>query len=382
MKRLPLLRFRPSNETPFWRELKDEVQAALAANGDHRHFDAASWLKAGLLAAGSLAAFVLAMSTTRTGAFAAAYIAFLFLAMMLGMNLLHDASHRAVSSSDAMNRFWRRLVALPIGIDSDIWSVRHVRYHHTYANIDGYDLDTDPNPFLRQTPHQAWAPQYRFQHLHWPVVAALSLPYLVWYSDFLDRFGKTPLADDRVLPGVGGWVWFFSAKLTHVGLVIALPAWLLADQVSLATVIGCYLAGQMLASCFLVAMVLGTHWSGVEFFLPPPGGRFGHTFQEHVFRTACDWTARLPQPLPRWIGAWLGGLNWHLTHHLFPGHAHRHYAVLAPIVARVAARHGLSYRDLGYGELLSAQQRFLKTMGAPPPAATYSKHPGDALDAS
>ena len=66
----------------------------------------------------------------------------------------------------------------------------------------------------------------------------------------------------------------------------------------------------------------------------------------------------------------MGGLNLHLTHHLFPTYSHRHYPALAAIVERLAARHGLPYRCLSYGALLGAQYRFLKSMGARPETLT------------
>jgi len=62
----------------------------------------------------------------------------------------------------------------------------------------------------------------------------------------------------------------------------------------------------------------------------------------------------------------MGGLNYHLTHHLFPTWSHRHYRSLASIVAQVAARHQLNYRNLGYSQLWTSQQAFLRAMGRKP----------------
>lgn len=38
-----------------------------------------------------------------------------------------------------------------------------------------------------------------------------------------------------------------------------------------------------------------------------------------------------------------GGLNYQIVHHLFPGVIHTHYPALAPIVQKVAQKHGLPY---------------------------------------
>ena len=60
------------------------------------------------------------------------------------------------------------------GRRSDYWRTRHVDYHHVYANVEHYDLDTEENGFFRQTPFQRWRPHMRYQHLYWPLIAALA----------------------------------------------------------------------------------------------------------------------------------------------------------------------------------------------------------------
>jgi len=359
------LRFKPASDSAFRQDLQREAQACLAARGTHRFADRWLYLKALSLAALAVLAYGLALRADSRWQFASAFVAFLFLAMMLAMNTLHDAAHGALSRSKRWNRWLMRLVSLPVGIDPDYWTIRHVHFHHTYANIDGYDLDIEPNPFLRQTPFQRWSPQYRAQHLYWPLVAALSLPYLCWYSDWADRFGKTKLAGRGNPAGWRSWLVFFAAKAAHLILVLLLPMWALhGSGIGWGTVLAAYLAGQMLASCFLVALILGTHWAEVEFFLPAADGRMPHNWYEHTFYTSCDW-----RPRPAWLGYWLGGLNSHLTHHMFPTYSHRHYPQLAKIVEDLARKHGLRYRALRYGELLASQQQFLKSMGRRPAPA-------------
>ncbi|AOZ49025.1 acyl-CoA desaturase [Chromobacterium vaccinii] len=353
------LRFQSSAQLPFRIDLQRAAQAYLAERGDHRHADWRVGLKGAALAALSLACYALALRATTAWSFAPAYIAAIVMAMLLAMNTLHDAAHGALFRNARLNQWLTRAASLPMGIDADIWTRRHVHLHHTYPNIDGYDLDIEPNPFLRQTPFQDWAPQFRFQHRYWPLVAALSLPYLCWYGDWLDLLGKSKLRkyDNQPVP-VGG---FLLSKLGHLVLLLALPWYFLpAGAIGWGGLLLCYLAGLMAASCFLVAMILGTHWAEVEFFRPE-GAEMPHTWHEHQFLTCCDW-----QPRPRALGHLLGGLHLHLTHHLFPAYSHRHYPALARIVEEQARRHGLPYRRIGYQGLWRAQQNFLRGMGRRP----------------
>lgn len=356
--RPPRARFAPGAHSPLARTLREQAALHLASRQDHRHADAGLWLKGTVLAAVCLACYATALSATQLRSYLPAFIAFVFAAMLLAMNTLHDAAHGSFCRSARANRALMRIVALPLGIEPAYWTARHVHRHHSHANVDGLDLDIEPNIALRQTPFQAWQPQYRWQHLYWPLVAAISLPWITWVFDWADRLGRTALKHDRVLPGPGGVATFLASKALHLGLTIGLPLWL--TPMGWGSVLGTYLMAQLLASCFLVATILGTHWADVAFFRAPADGQLPHTWHEHAFHTSVDWRS------PRWLRPWLGGLDRHLTHHLFPTHSHRHYEALSAIVAQAAGQHGLPYRPLTYRQLHAAQQRFLRAMGRPP----------------
>jgi linoleoyl-CoA desaturase len=126
----------------------------------------------------------------------------------------------------------------------------------------------------------------------------------------------------------------------------------------------------MVASFCVVALLLGSHWAEREFFLPPADGRFPLDWYELNLRSSCDWL-----PRPAWLGYWMGGLNLHLTHHLFPRVSHRHYPALALLVRQLAAKHGLPYLQIGYRELIHSQQTFLRAMGSPTNSATKAAVP-------
>lgn len=367
-------RYAPGSDSPLARDLREQLALHLASRQDHAHADLGVWLKMLLPAAVALACYALALRADSAWGYGAAFCTSLFATMVLAMNSLHDAAHGSLCRSARANAWVMRLVALPLGLEPVYWQLRHVNHHHAYANVDGLDLDIEPNVALRQTPFQPWRPQYRWQHLYWPLVAAISLPWIVWVFDWADRLGRTPLAASRSLPGWRGWMLFLGAKAVHLALAIGLP--LAATPHGLGTVLLAYGLGMGLASAFLVATILGTHWADVAFFRAPADGRLPHTWHEHAFHTTVDWQG------PAWLRPWLGGLDLHLTHHLFPTLSHRHYAALAPIVEQAARRHGLPYRRIGYRELQAAQQRFLRAMGRPPRAAASTTpalgdgHPG------
>ena len=60
----------------------------------------------------------------------------------------------------------------------------------------------------------------------------------------------------------------------------------------------------------------------------------------------------------------LGGLNYQIEHHLFPRVPHTHYARIAEIVERNAARHGVRYAvQPSLLAALGSHYRHLRAMG-------------------
>lgn len=354
------LRYASSKDDALTQALRRNAADYLNTHRSHRWADGWFWLKAMALVLCAVAAYAAILSAPTAGRFSVAYIGFIFVSMLLAMNLLHDAAHRAVFRSPALNRWLNRLIALPLGIDPDYWTVRHVHYHHVHPNVEGLDLDIEPNPFLRQTPFHPYHAHFRFQHLYWPLIAALSLPYINWVYDWSDRLGKTPIAHEKTLRGASGWLIFVSAKILHMALTLVVPI-LMLPHISIGLIVAVYFAAQLVASFFVVAMILGTHWADVEFFLPDTNGVMPHTWTAQSFYTAVDW-----QPRPAWLTYWVGGLNLHLTHHLFPTINHRHYPALAEMVERTAREYSMAYRKIDYPTLVKLQQQFLRRMGQAP----------------
>lgn len=351
--------FPADGEQPLHQALKRAARDYLA--DDHRY--ANRWLltRALVLLVSCVGFYALSLIQHNGLAFVGCYFLFVIMGMLLNVVVNHDASHNVFFRAPWANRLVGRLVTLPLGVDPDYWRVRHVDFHHASANVEHYDLDTEENGILRQTPFQRWRAHMRYQHIYWPLIAALSLPYVAWVFDWSDRLGKTPLTSKGVLPGCQGWALFLVSKVCHVVLVLGLPLILAQyNGVGWSVVLLAYAVSQMCASLLVVYLLLGTHWAEAQFYRVTET-TMPHGWYQHNFSTACDWLTT-----PHWLRHFTGGLNFHLTHHLFPGWSHRHYPALAAIIEQLAAQHGMDYRCIGYRELLRQQQQFLREMGREP----------------
>ncbi len=341
--------------------LHQEARALLSEQADHRYADGPMLAKAAALMTACLACYAVALVQQAVLYFSLWYFATIVFAMLLAINVVHDASHNAFLRGKRANAWLNRVVAFPLGLDPDCWRVRHVRYHHAFTNVEYYDPDTAENGMLRQTPRQRWRPFMRAQRYYWPLVAALTFPWYIWVVDWLDRGGLTPVTPHLAQRGVAGWAVFLLSKVLHTVFCLVLPAWLMADRFSVSTVLGVYIISQMLSSLVFVMLIIGTHWAKGSVQLPPKAGKMAEGRLSHTFSTTFDWSTR-----PAFIGYWLGGLNLHLTHHLFPHWNHRHYPALSLIVEEIATREGMEFRRLSFSDLMTRQQQFLKRMGKRP----------------
>ncbi|WDC32655.1 fatty acid desaturase family protein [Escherichia albertii] len=351
----------PADDLQLVKQLQNDTKVYLAKSGDHRYADGWAFTKMAVLVIACFSCYLLALSQHQWGLYLLWYLAMMFCAMLLAVNVVHDASHDAFLRGKKANVWLNRLVAFPIGLDPDCWRVRHVRFHHGFTNIEFYDPDTAENGILRQTPWQRWRPFMRQQHRYWSLVAALTFPWYIWVVDWFDRAGVTPVTRHLSLRGFAGWWYFLAGKLAHGAMCLILPFWLLSGVFNFMTILLTYLLSQMLSSLVFVMLIIGTHWAKGYTQLPPDTGKMAKGRLAHTFSTTFDW-----MPYPAWLGYWLGGINLHLTHHLFPHWHHRHYPALSRIIAGIAWQQGLDYRLLTLADLLRLQQQFLRRMGEKP----------------
>lgn len=359
MQPLKTLGYPRAEELAFHRALMARVQDYLAHSGGNKLADFSVFWRIALLLSIAIFSYYLLLSQSALSLFIIGYCGFFLASMLLNLTGHHDACHSALFKQRWLNRCFSRLVTFPLGVDPDYWRVRHTQFHHVYPNIEPYDLDMEENGILRQSPHQKWRAYMRYQLYYWPFVAALSLPYIAWVFDWSDRFGKTQLKYTSALQGPRGWLIFVAFKLLHLIVALLIP-WYFAQQhgISSGSVLLTYLAAQMFCSLVVVLLLLGTHWAEAKFYRADAqhNGKMPLGWYALNFNSTCDWH------LPKLIYPWLGGINLHLTHHLFPNWSYRHYPALSKIIGELAKEYGYPYRYLSQRELFQSQKRFLSAM--------------------
>jgi linoleoyl-CoA desaturase len=276
----------------------------------------------------------------------------------IGFNIQHDAGHNAYSSSRRINKLMAMTLDL-IGGSSYVWHYKHSVVHHTYVNITGYDTDIDIGIFGRLSPHQKRRWFHRWQHFYlWPLYGLLAIKWQC-IDDF--RYVITGGIEKHRLPRPlrGDLFRFIAGKTFFFGWVFLIP--LLLHPVGVVFFyysIAALALGVTISAVFQLPHCVGES----EFPLPDPAtGRITSPWAEHQARVTLDFDKQ--NHLITWL---LGGLNYHLEHHLFPMICHTHYPLISPIVEKTCKEFNVRYEShmtLWHG--LRSHYRWLRTMGKP-----------------
>ncbi len=62
--------------------------------------------------------------------------------LLFAMNIGHQAAHGTMARGKLINRVIHFLAFAPLGIDAELWKLRHVKSHHFSSNMRNYEVDS------------------------------------------------------------------------------------------------------------------------------------------------------------------------------------------------------------------------------------------------
>jgi len=272
----------------------------------------------------------------------------------LGLNVMHDANHGALSKNKKINDIMSYTMNI-IGGNKLMWKLQHNVLHHSFTNIEGADSDMDHVPILRFSPHKKLMPIHKFQFIYaWPMYGMLTLSKL-FVSDFtqLFKYNRWGLVKDvnKELKQVIMW------KAIYLSYALILP--LIFIEATSAVVIGFLfmnmIAGIILSAIFQTAHIMPTS----DFPMPDDDGNIKTNWAIHQLTTTANYA-----PKNKIFSWFVGGLNFQVEHHLFQSISHVHYRKLSKIVSETAKEFKLPYHSnkTFLGAILE-HTRMLKSLG-------------------
>ena len=280
----------------------------------------------------------------------------------IGLSVMHDANHGAYSQRQWINNLLGLSLNV-VGGNAFNWKVQHNVLHHTYTNIHEVDEDISPRGVLRLCPHGEWKSFHRFQHFYaWFIYGLMTLVWVL-VKDYVRivKYQKDGLVKKQRASISTEWTVLLLSKVMYVLYIFVIPALVLSVtwwQVVIGFLVMHYVAGFILAIIFQPAHVI----DGTEYPLPDANGKIDNSWAIHQLHTTTNFANK-----NRLLSWYVGGLNFQVEHHLFPGVCHVHYRKIAKIVESTAKEYGLPYKaEPTFIGALVAHARLLRTLGQKP----------------
>lgn len=276
------------------------------------------------------------------------------------LNLIHEAVHHTLFKKRWLNEAYVRFFDF-MGANSYIWKLRHIRLHHAYPNVMGWDSDFEQSPMARVFPQGSYFPMHKYQHIYLPLIYPFYLFNWLLVRDFKDFFNKKNIIWKAVdsIPTIE-YVKLFVYKLIFIFYVLVLPKLLL--PITWGQMIAAFLILMFTASITSLLVLLTPHASTEsEFPMPNEEGKMPLPWFVHQLVTTNDikednWFTRF----------FMGCFNYHIAHHLFPSINHVYYPEVTKVIENFAYKNHLPYHKFTLMQSLKNHYKLLKSNANPP----------------
>jgi linoleoyl-CoA desaturase len=241
-----------------------------------------------------------------------------------------------------------------MGANSFIWRMRHIRFHHNYPNVNGWDTDIDQSPLVRIAPDTPFSRFHKYQHIYLPVLYPLFLFNWLFVRDFKDFFGKSRTIHKLVRIPKTEYAKLFFFKFFFLFYTIVIPCFIPGIDWEIA--ISAFIILVFTASIFALIVLLPPHANTeAEFPVPDAEQKLPYNWFMHMLKTTNDIKGT------NWFTKFvMGSYNYHIVHHLFPNIHHAFYPEITEKLKIICCRYDLPYRSYKLGTALMNHYLLLK----------------------
>lgn len=322
---------------PEFLELRKEVDAIVKKLSAKKQ--KVIWAKVFLFPILYFSTFVLLLTRgTDPVIFFISYFLLGFFLILNFLNLIHDAVHGVTFKNHKnWNRFFLYFFDL-LGANSYIWKVRHLRLHHAFPNIMGWDSDLEQSPLVRIFPQSTLKNIQKYQHLYLPFLYPLYLFNWLLVRDFRDFFDKGRTVHRVVKIPKIEYFKLIIFKLIFFAYILFIPKYILG--VSWEQVLGGFVVFMFTASLTSLIVLLSPHASiESEFPQQDSSGMLPHTWFMHQLVCTSDVSND-----NFFVRFFMGSFNYHIAHHLFPYVHHSYYPEITKLIENFSFRYNFPYR--------------------------------------
>lgn len=352
--------FKGNDKKEFARDLKQEVNSYFEKHNLSKNANAQMVAKTIILLTTYFGAYGLIISGN-LGIWGMAILCFVMGIGMagIGFSVSHDALHGAYSSNKYINQLLGYTFDL-MGANSYIWKITHNIIHHTYTNIYEHDEDLEVAEFIRLSPNAEHKTIHRFQHILAFFAYGFATLFWAFIKDYKYFFQSSLGPYENKSHPVKEWVILFITKICYYGYMLVIPYMVLSItwwQLAIGFLIVHFTAGIILGVIFQLAHVV----EGTEHPTENEEGNIENAWMIHQLETTSDFAH--DNKLLCW---YIGGLNYQIEHHLFPGICSIHYPKISSIVREKAEEYDIPYNyHETLGTAVKSHYQTLKEFGNP-----------------
>lgn len=276
--------------------------------------------------------------------------------LFLALNISHDAVHQTATSNEKANKTIHFMIFSLLGVDPYLWSLRHIKSHHMYPNVNGVDVDIEDNAFVRLSPHHTWRPHQKFQHLYAWFLYGFTLISITFFQDFLRYKTKKMANIETIKYNKLEKVLFFLSKAIFFSVCFILP-YSLTDLSMFQVALGFFISSFVVSLLFIL-LLAGTHFFNEADFSAPNEKQMPHSYVHHQLANSLDWNINA-----KWLTYLVGGINTHAAHHLFPKVSHMYYHMITPIIMEMTEKYKMPYHQTTFWGMIRSHYQLLKRLG-------------------
>ncbi|MFA0960727.1 fatty acid desaturase [Roseivirga sp. BDSF3-8] len=359
------LQFLEGNNSDFYNELTHKVDKYFKENKLSRYADTGMVLKTIFITVTYLAMYGLLITSSFNAFTGILYCVIMGLMHPLFfINIGHDALHHTYSKKKSVNRFLAYFLNFA-GLNAYINRILHLKVHHLFTSVEGYDIIIEEYSVLRLSENQPYEKMHKYQVYYAPLIYSLFSIFLIFSIDFVlfkrSRMGNSPIEHSK-----GEMAKLYLQKLSYLFFMLVLPL-MVVNVAWYWVVMGFFLVHMISGLALAMVGVLNHQINESVFPQPNEDGYITNSRKNHELEATIDFA-----PYSKLALWYFGGFNTHTAHHLFPNLCHTHYIPVTRMIEETVKDYGLTYRKHSLAGAIKSHFAYLKRLSKPPKAVKVS----------
>jgi linoleoyl-CoA desaturase len=260
------------------------------------------------------------------------------MAVIIFCELIHELCHKNIFRKAQYNSWAFHLFDL-LGANSYIWQQRHMKLHHRFPNVNGWDADVEQKGPLVIFPNEQHQKIKKYQ----PIYAFLLYPLFMlnWLliRDFRDYFSSNRVIRKVVKIPKLEYIKLFLFKTIYIFLIVLVP-WLFFRSTLIQAIMGLLIltiSGSLLAMIVLLTPHVN---SSNKFPVVNSNNEFQYSWLRHQLNSTND-----IKNTNWFIRNIMGNFNYHIAHHLFPKISSVYAPEITQVIKTFLLKNNLPYRS-------------------------------------